>query len=72
MKFKKNKKFREVAFRVRLRDMSNIPWVRLEHWIELISLIRNKTKEQRLFRFLHLFTFQTPIFIKITTYVFLQ
>jgi len=48
----KNKKFREVAFKVRLRDMSNIPSIRLEHWIELISLIRNKTKEQRLFRFL--------------------
>ena len=48
----KNKKFRELAFRVGLHDMSNIPWIRLQNWIELISLIRNKTKEQRLFRFL--------------------
>ena len=48
----KNKQFREVAFRVGLRDMSKIPGISLEHWIELISLIRNKIKEQRLLRFL--------------------
>ena len=48
----KNNDFRELAFRVGLHDMSNIPYLRLEDWIKLISLIRNKIKEQRLFRFL--------------------
>ena len=48
----KNNYFADKAFEVGLFEMSDIEDMDINNWIELISLIHNKTKEQMLFKYL--------------------
>jgi hypothetical protein len=48
----KNNYFADKAFEVGLFEMSDIEDMDINNWIELISLIHNKTKEQILFKYL--------------------
>jgi len=49
----KNSYFADKAFEVGLFQMSDIEDMDINNWIELISLIHNKTKEQILFKLLN-------------------
>ena len=49
----KNSYFADKAFEVGLFQMSDIEDMDINNWIELISLIHNKTKEQVLFKYLN-------------------
>jgi hypothetical protein len=48
----KNSYFADKAFEVGLFQMSDIEDMDINNWIELISFIHNKTKEQVLFKYL--------------------
>lgn len=49
----KNNYFADKSFEVGLFEMSDIEDMDINNWIELISLIHNKTKEQILFKLLN-------------------
>ena len=50
---RKNNYFADKAFEVGLFEMGDIEDMDINNWIELISLIHNKTKEQILFKLLN-------------------